>query len=165
MADDSRREIAAFVRVEKKRHSTVSSDSSDDDGRMDAPLVKQCRSSGDITVIPKRITIKDSVEDLESAYLESAQLSHLTEELSYVYLEWSDRMIFEIFVIWLRKKLGFILRSSPLNGNYKIHVFFIGHSRWLRYHRIPVTLHRISPPSSNRIRSIISGEIPFRCHY
>lgn len=86
MNDDSRREVAPFVRVEQKRHATlsISSDSSDDDGRIDAPLVKQCRSSGDITIVPKRITIKDSVEDLESAYLENAPLSHLTEELSYV---------------------------------------------------------------------------------
>lgn len=84
MENNFRREISPFIKIQSKRQSTasVSSDSSDD-FPIDAPLVKQRRSSVDITIVPKRITIKDSVEDLESAYLENSQLNDLTEELSY----------------------------------------------------------------------------------
>lgn len=84
MENNFRKEISPFIKIQSKRQSTasVSSDSSDD-FPIDAPLVKQRRSSVDITIVPKRITIKDSVEDLESAYLENSQLNDLTEELSY----------------------------------------------------------------------------------
>lgn len=87
MADNStKKEFSPYVKIESKRHSiaSISSDSSIDDVPINAPLVKQRSTSGDITIVPKRVTLKDSVEDLESAYLENSQLTNLTEELSYV---------------------------------------------------------------------------------
>lgn len=131
MADNStKKEFSPYVKIESKRHSiaSISSDSSIDDVPINAPLVKQRSTSGDITIVPKRVTLKDSVEDLESAYLENSQLTNLTEELSYVIsLEaFSFLRIFVIFAFsWFLNIFAFswFLNFSHFHGIFSFSRF------------------------------------------